>query len=147
MRNYWLVCRGFDCFFVVCANKQPAAADKQQRGITVVFCRSGELTEATSTGEQKHAKAKRSRVHRAGISVSTMTQQPLNLFKTAGLEAERVLRSSRELSTAKYLLLLFSSPLPPIPSSALPRSECFSHGAIVGQQQEHQCHAQHRAAG
>lgn len=57
-----------------------------------------------SIGEQKHAKAKRSHVQRAGISLSTMTQQPLNLFNTRRLQPERVLCCSQELSTAKYLL-------------------------------------------
>lgn len=57
-----------------------------------------------SIGEQRHAKAKKSHVQRAGISLSTMTLQPLNLFNTRRLQPERVLCSSRELSTAKYLL-------------------------------------------
>lgn len=57
-----------------------------------------------SIGEQKHAKAKKSHVQRAGISLSTMTQKPLNLFNTSRLQPERVLCSSQELSTAKYLL-------------------------------------------
>ena len=57
-----------------------------------------------STGERKHAKAKKSHVQRAGLSLSTMTQQPLNLFNTRGLQPEWALCSSQELSKAKYLL-------------------------------------------
>ena len=79
-----------------------------------------------SIGEQKHAKAKRSHVQRAGISLSTMTQKPLNLFNTHRLQPERVLCSSQELSTAKYLLCC-SAPHSPIPFSA--KWRFFSHGS------------------
>lgn len=75
-----------------------------------------------SIGEQKHAKAKKSHVQRAGISLSTMTQQPLNLFNTRRLQPERVLCSSRELSTAKYLLCCSA-----LQSQSLRRF--FSHGS------------------
>lgn len=63
-----------------------------------------------SIKEPKHAKAKRSHVHRARISLSTMTQQPLNLFNTHGLQAERLLCGSREPSRAKYLLCCSDDP-------------------------------------
>lgn len=79
-----------------------------------------------SIGEQKHAKAKKSHVQRAGISVSTMTQQPLNLFNTHRLQPERVLCSSREPSTAKYLLCCSALIPNPVLWSA---RRCFSHGS------------------
>lgn len=63
-----------------------------------------------SIKEPKHAKAKRSHVHRARISLSTMTQQPLNLFNTQRLQAESLLCGSREPSRAKYLLCCSDDP-------------------------------------
>lgn len=68
-----------------------------------------------SIGEQKHAKAKRSHVQRAGISLSTMTQQPLNLLNTHRLQPERVLCSPRRALHCQIFTLLFSSPLPSNP--------------------------------
>lgn len=71
-----------------------------------------------SIKEPKHAKAKRSHVHRATISLSTMTQQPLNLFNTHCFQAERLLCGSREPSRAKYLLCCSDDP--PVLHTAAP---------------------------
>lgn len=65
----------------------------------------GRVYRGHSIKEPKHAKAKRSHVHRA-----RMTQQPLNLFNTHGLQAERLLCGSREPSRAKYLLCCSDDP-------------------------------------
>lgn len=86
-----------------CSGAQ-TAADYSSAG----FARAASSTEATRL-ESKNTQNQREVMSKgAGISVSTMTQQPLNLFNTRGLQPERVLCSSE------------SSPLPNIYSVVQP---------------------------
>lgn len=57
-----------------------------------------------SSREQKHARAKSGRVQRGGTFCVHNEQRLLNLFNTHGLQEERLLCSSTQLSADKYLL-------------------------------------------